>query len=67
MNQLRDYEENYRRTFAGFLESQIQQLKDAELGSAGKPNLDAMYGMGSATVATPRLDALVSESRADLN
>ena len=67
VNQLRDYEENYRRTFNGFLQSQIDQLGQAEINPNRRPDVDAMYGLGRPQVATPRLDALVDESRQELN
>lgn len=67
VNQLRDYEENYRRTFAGFLQSQIEQLNNADLTNGPKPNVDSMYGLGSPQVSTPRLDALVAETRNEVN
>ncbi len=67
VNQLRDYEENYRRTFNGFLQSQIDQLAQAEFSPAQRPDVDAMYGLGEPSVATPRLDALVDESRRELD
>ncbi|MGI5952369.1 MAG: DivIVA domain-containing protein [Brooklawnia sp.] len=67
VNQLRDYEENYRRTFNGFLQSQIDQLNQAEISPAQRPDVDGMYGLGEPPVATPRLDALVDESRRELN
>ena len=67
VNQLRDYEENYRRTFNGFLQSQIDQLNQAQIAPDRRPNVDAMYGMGRPQVSTPRLDALVDESRQGLD
>jgi len=67
VNQLRDYEENYRRAFNGFLQSQINQLEQTELNPTQRPDIDAMYGFGRPQVATPRLDALVDESRQELN
>ncbi len=67
VNQLRDYEENYRRTFNGFLQSQIDQLGQAALSPSERPDTDAMYGLGQPRVSTPRLDALVDESRQELN
>lgn len=66
VNQLRDYEENYRRTFSGFLQSQIDQLAQTELNPGQRPDLDSMYGLGHPQVSTPRLDALVDESRQEL-
>lgn len=66
VNQLRDYEENYRRTFNGFLQSQVEQLGRTSLQPANRPDVDAMYGVGDVRVSTPRLDALVEESRREL-
>ena len=67
VNQLRDYEENYRRTFNGFLQSQIDQLGQTSISPSQRPDTDAMYGLGQPHVSTPRLDALVDESRQELN
>lgn len=67
VNQLRDYEENYRRTFNGFLQSQIDQLGQTSISPSQRPDTDAMYGLGQSHVSTPRLDALVDESRQELN
>ena len=67
VNQLRDYEENYRRTFSGFLQSQIDKLAQTELKPSPRPDVDAMYGLGQPQVSTPRLDALVDESRKEIN
>lgn len=67
VTQLRDYEDNYRRTFSGFLAEQIEKLGNAELAPNEAPNVDEMYGLGEPQVSTPRLDALVEESRREFN
>ncbi len=67
VNQLREYEENYRRTFTGFLQTQIEHLNSADVTPGAKPNSDAMYGLGQTEVSTPRLDALMNEAKEQFN
>ena len=66
VNGLRDYEDHYRTTFTNFLKTQLDGLSKAEL-SGNRPDIDSMFGMGNPRVSTPRLDALVDESRKGLN
>ena len=67
VNQLRDYEEDYRRKLTGFLQGQIEQLNQEKIDLHSHLDLDAMYGLGAPQVSTPRLDALVEESRRSFN
>lgn len=62
---LRNYEGSYREAMTNHLRSQMEALDNLEVAQGDEPNTNAMFGLGQPEVSTPRLDALLAESRLD--
>lgn len=64
---LRNYEGAFREALNNHLKNQLQVLEQLNIAPDEAPNMNAMYGLGKTNVSTPRLDALLEESKLEEN
>ena len=64
---LRNYEGAFRESLNNHLQNQLQALEQLNLAPDEAPNMNAMYGLGKLNASTPRLDALLEESKLEEN